>query len=510
MDTSPPAEDRGPPGTPDNIIVVDHLRKWKFGPTADATVTSAGDYLSQECYRNSDRYNVLNLCNDYKTHSLGYYVSLLASARNHRVVPSVVTLKDITTPTIAQSVVDEIKTQIDEALKPRKGPEFEMAVMLGQTNLSEYADLAKKLFALFEMPCFQIAFTRKEEGWRLKRLTPLNLGQINQQHPSEFALAIELYFQKKRFRRAKLKHYKYDLAILVDPEEKTAPSSPEALAKFRKAAEKVGFFVEMITKLDYRRICEFDGLFIRATTAIENYTYNFARHAHTEGLVVIDDPWSILRCSNKIYLHERLARARIRQPKSWLFAKGADMSSQLPGLSYPLVLKLPESSFSQGVYRVANEAELLERLERMFAKGDLVIGQEFLKSDFDWRIGVLDGNPLFACKYYMANEHWQIYNWSESGDSDDFEGRAETVPINQVPSAILSAAVRSAGLVGDSLYGVDLKEVKGQAYVIEINDNPNVDVGVEDKLLGDELYLRIMTSIYNRIERERTEPRYLS
>ncbi|MFP4069528.1 MAG: RimK family protein, partial [Opitutales bacterium] len=489
----------------ENLIVVDHLKKWKF-TVEDARAVSPRDYLSNESYRNSDRYNVLNLCNDYKTHTLGYYVSLLASARSHRVVPSVMTLKDISNPGIAQSVVDEIKDLIEEKLKAVSEPEIEFPVFLGQTVQPAYGELAKRLFALFEMPAFLITFSKKE-SWKLRKLTPLNLGQITERYPESFEKALALYFQKKRFRRAQLKSYKYDLAILADPDEKTPPSSPEALAKFRKAAEKVGFFTEMINKLDYRRICEFDALFIRETTAIEHHTYKFARHAHTEGLVVIDDPWSILRCSNKVYLHERLARARIRQPKSWLFTKGADLTPQLPGLSYPLVLKLPESSFSQGVHRVADESELKERLSEMFGKGDLVIAQEFLKSDFDWRIGVMDGNPLFACKYYMANEHWQIYNWSESGDSDEFEGRAESVPVNQVPAPILSAAVRASGLIGDSLYGVDLKEVNGQPYVIEINDNPNIDAGVEDVLLGDELYLRIMTSFYNRIERERNEPR---
>ena len=145
----------------------------------------------------------------------------------------------------------------------------------------------------------------------------------------------------------------------------------------------------------------------------------------------------------------------------------------------------------------------------MFQEGDLVIAQEFLQSNFDWRIGVMDGSALFACKYYMANEHWQIYNWNQAGDEDEFEGKHESIPINQVPNYVLKAALKSSALIGDGLYGVDLKEINGQAYIIEINDNPNIDVGVEDELLGDELYERIMTSLFNRIERQRNEPQYL-
>jgi len=42
--------------------------------------------------------------------------------------------------------------------------------------------------------------------------------------------------------------------------------------------------------------------------------------------------------------------------------------------------------------------------------------------------------------------------------------------------------------------------VNGKAYVIEINDNPSVEAGVEDDHLKEELYLTIMRSFLRRIE----------
>jgi glutathione synthase/RimK-type ligase-like ATP-grasp enzyme/ribosomal protein S18 acetylase RimI-like enzyme len=492
-----------------NLVVVDSVKKWDFD-VPDVEIVSAKDYLCAERFRNSERYHVLNLCHSYKTHSMGYYVSLLASARNHQVVPLVMTVKDVSSPSIVQSLFEEIKDVAQERLKSAKTGTLELTVILGCTPSSEYSDLAKRLFSLFKIPFFSISIV-KAGSWKIQKLRPLNLASVSKDYPETCAEAVVKYFQKKRRRRVQLKNYKYDLAILVDPEEKTPPSCPLALNKFRKAAEQVGFFVEFITKVDYRRICEFDALFIRETTAIENHTYKFARHAYTEGLVVIDDPWSILRCSNKIYLQERLARGRIKQPKAWLLTKNAVTSALLQSLTYPLVLKLPESSFSLGVYQVKNQDELHDKLKTMFACSDLLIAQEFLESEFDWRIGVMDNTPLFACKYYMANGHWQIYNWEQDNpeNPEDFSGNFETVPINQVPAHILKAALKSSALIGDGLYGVDLKDVKGQAYVIEINDNPNIDAGIEDLLLQDDLYLRVMTSFFNRIERERQQPRYL-
>ena len=57
--------------------------------------------------------------------------------------------------------------------------------------------------------------------------------------------------------------------------------------------------------------------------------------------------------------------------------------------------------------------------------------------------------------------------------------------------------------IGDGLYGVDLKEVKGKAFVIEVNDNPSIDAGCEDQVLGEELYLAIMASLRRRMDRRR-------
>lgn len=79
----------------------------------------------------------------------------------------------------------------------------------------------------------------------------------------------------------------------------------------------------------------------------------------------------------------------------------------------------------------------------------------------------------------------------------------EAVPIEEAPTPVVQAAVRTARLVGNGLYGVDVKEVSKKAYVIEINDNPSIDAGYEDAILKDELYRRIIRSILRRLEERR-------
>lgn len=483
-----------------NLIVVDNPSLWPL-TIESVNVVSAKDYLSSGDYETAGRFRVFNLCSSTKIHKLGYYVSLLASARDHRVSPSVDALQDISYVSLIQCITDDINSDIQSCLKQVTASELQLDIYFGDTPDKRYSKIAKLLSRIFDLPLFKATFVKHDE-WLLKSVKTISLASALKDNKMHLSKMAESYFNAKRRSRIKSKKYLYDMAILVEPSEHTPPSCTTALKKFKDAAEDIGFFVEFIDKNAYHRLNEFDALFIRTTTSVSNYTYTFSRKAYAEGLVVIDDPWSIMRCSNKIYLSERLARARIAQPKSWLLGKNKFTESVIRSLNYPIVLKQPDSAFSLGVIKVNNQQELQEKLDLMLKSSDLIIAQEFMKSDFDWRICVFDKEPLFACKYFMAADHWQIYNWTET-DSDRMSGDCECVPLNQVPPHILHTAKRASACIGDGLYGVDLKNINNKAYVIEVNDNPSIDAGIEDIVMGDELYSRIMNSFMNRIERER-------
>jgi len=261
----------------------------------------------------------------------------------------------------------------------------------------------------------------------------------------------------------------------------------------------MGIEVEMISKHDYGRLSEFDALFIRETTAIDHYTYRFAKKAETEGLVVIDDPMSILRCANKVYLADLFRTHHVPSPKTWILHKGNNehLDKLESEAGFPVVIKIPDGSFSKGVAKVESRLELEQKVAELFQNSALLLAQEYLYTDFDWRIGVINNKPLFACKYYMAKNHWQIYHHTET-HSDC--GYFETLPTFEAPKCVLNAALKACQSIGNGLYGVDVKEKDGKCYVIEVNDNPNIDRGVEDKYLGDGLYHQIMAEFLRRME----------
>jgi glutathione synthase/RimK-type ligase-like ATP-grasp enzyme/ribosomal protein S18 acetylase RimI-like enzyme len=483
-------------GKTSNVIVINQPVKWTF-PEVDATIVTVKEYISNPIYQNSAEFRVFNLCSSYKYQSYGYYVSLLASARGQRVIPSIATIRDFRLLNVVHSAAFDIEEEINEALDREKSNNFTLKVYFGQTSTRGFKSLALKLYQYFEAPLFRVEFVRHEK-WLIKDIQVLTLSKLADEELDFMYDAAREYFSRKRFRKPKLTNFKFDIAILVNPEEATPPSSNEALQKFRNAAENKNVYTELITKKDIDKINEFDALFIRETTNVNDYTYEFSRMAYAEGLVVIDDPWSILKCSNKIYQNEIFRKYKIPTPTTIIFTKNLFTKKQLQNLEYPVVLKQPDSAFSLGVFKVENETEALAALDKLFKGSDMVVCQEFLYSEFDWRIGILDNKPLYACKYYMSQNHWQIYNWKAK--SDENSGDSETLAIEDVPEAVVKTALKAAALIGDGLYGVDLKMIGDKVYVVEVNDNPNIDSGIEDLILGDRLYDIVIDSLINRIE----------
>jgi glutathione synthase/RimK-type ligase-like ATP-grasp enzyme len=487
----------------EHILIVEKLSHWpKQFPNMH--VVTASEYLTGNIFSASQRLRIVNLCRSYRYASLGYYSSLLAEARNHKVIPSVRTIQDLSRRSIYSLMTRNLEDQVEKAIS-NKGlssdiTRLKMKVMFGRSTIPELQELGQQIFDIFNTPLLRVDFRFKKD-WRIEDVKPVSLKSLDDMEQITFVSALQAYQSKPWRKPKKQQQYKYELAILQNPAEKLPPSDAAALEYFIKAANESGMAAELISKKDYSRIAEYDALFIRETTSIDHHTFRFSRRAQTEGLVVMDDPDSILRCTNKVFLEELLRANKVATPKTLILSKGQE--KQLVGdLSFPMILKIPDGSFSRGVYKPSNAEELKSICKKLFRDSDLILAQEYMYTEYDWRIGVLDRKPLFACKYMMSSGHWQIYDHA-SGENDG--GDFETMAVEAAPKKVVKTAVRAANLIGDGLYGVDLKETEAGVFVIEVNDNPSIDADVEDKVLGEELYRRIMASFRRRIDQQRGE-----
>ncbi len=478
------------------IIVVDQPADWPVDIPGIVVVT-AWDYLTHELHTRARLARIYNLCRSFAYQSTGYYVSLLAGARGHKPLPDITTIQDLKLADSHRILNEEIEELIQQSLARIGSGEYVMNVYFGRSLAKRHERLARALFNLFPSPLLQVKFVYRGDEWRVDSVGPIALGEVPPSHLELMYEAARDYLSRKRSPRRRQESARYDLAILVNDEEKEPPSNARALKLFERAAEDLGFEVEFLDKSDYGHVAEFDALFIRETTAVNHHTYRFARRAAREGLVVVDDPVSILRAANKVFLAQLMERHRIPQPKTVLI-HSRNLKQAAYELGFPCVLKQPDSQFSRGVIKVETAAELRDKASDMLERSDLIIGQSFEPTDYDWRVGVLNGEPLYACRYFMAKDHWQVVMRGATGAK--VEGNHETVPLDLVPKAVINIGVQAARAVGSGLYGVDLKQFGKVVKVIEVNDNPNIDHGIEDLVLREALYRKVMEYFIQRLE----------
>jgi glutathione synthase/RimK-type ligase-like ATP-grasp enzyme len=479
------------------LFVVNNPKDWPL-EIPGVTVVPARTYLTDPKYFDYKAAKVFNLCRSYRYQSAGYYVSLLAAARGHHPLPSLATIQDLRSPWVARILSEDLEEIAQRAFRGFAATRHELQIFFGRNPDPNFDRLAWHLFGLFEAPLLRAEFVRRDGEWQLKGIRALDASEIQSAHHAFLLEAASGYFSGKRRRVRPRSQSRYDLAILADPAEIEPPSDAKALERFEDAAESLGFSVERVTKDDIGRLAEFDALFIRETTSVNHHTFRMARRAEAEGLVVIDDSNSILKCTNKVYLAELLARQKVPSPKT-LVVHADNIEDIVPTLGLPVVLKQPDSSFSKGVTKLDTEERLRVVVREMLKESELIVAQAFLPTDFDWRVGVLDGRALYVCKYFMARRHWQIIRRNEAGESAG-EGSCVTLAVGEAPKEVVQTALRAANLIGDGFYGVDLKQVGEQCYVIEINDNPSVDAGYEDQVLKTALYREIMSVFMQRIE----------
>lgn len=483
------------------LLVVDHPEQWLLR-ISGAEVISADDYLRATRFSELRQARVYNLCDSYAYQTVGYYVSLLAAARGHRTMPSVATIQDVKSRALLRAD-DELEELIERSLRTIRSKRFELSIYFGCNLAERHADLSRAIFNLYPLPLMRASFSKSSTTgkWRPSSITPIPVGDLPSSHAGFVRQVIENHFARRgpAGRSGRSVKYEHDLAILANDEERSPPSNREALRRFERAARGQGFDVDFLRPDDYGRIAEFDALFIRETTKLNHHTYRFASRARAEGLVVIDDPESIIRCGNKVYLFELAKRLDLAVPPT-MVVSSARTDEIIRDLGLPCVLKQPDSAFSEGVFRADTREELSAGLQRLLSRSDLVIVQSFMPTEFDWRVGVLDRQPLFVCRYYMADGHWQIYHHDERRTK---EGEHETIAVQHAPREVLQLALRTANAIGDGFYGVDIKTVNGRHVLMEINDNPNVDRGIEDAVLGDELYERVMKVFKARVDAEK-------
>lgn len=271
-----------------------------------------------------------------------------------------------------------------------------------------------------------------------------------------------------------------------------------ALLRFGLVARKFGHRADFLFRPDMFKIPEYDAIFIRSLTDPLNSSFVAARIAEMHGLRVIDDPDSIIICCDKVNMYQHVKNAGIPLPKT-IFMEEPELnkdyiSDLFKNMGKPLVLKAPNSSFSMYVDKAETVEEFIKIGKRFFRRADRIVVQNFIKSSFDWRVGVLNGEVLYVCQYIMPKKSWKILTYTANGTMQ--YGPVKGVEIDKANPLLLERAIGAAKAIGSGFYGIDLKEVDNDFVVIEVNDNPTIMAGDEDQKASG-LYEKIIKYLLN-------------
>jgi glutathione synthase/RimK-type ligase-like ATP-grasp enzyme len=284
------------------------------------------------------------------------------------------------------------------------------------------------------------------------------------------------------------------IACFVEKYNFSDPREEKALRNFKQAAVRMGHEFDFMFRENVSAIPKYDAVFIRATTDPLFTAYVVSRTASELGLKVIDDPKSIQICGNKIHQYALFEKYGIPHIPTLFINKEEFHHRQILEIfrefGKPVVIKAPYTSFSRYVEKVACETSFREVALRFFRKSDVLTVQKFMPTAFDWRVGVLNDEILYVCKYMIPKGRWK-HGAKLRGKPTVIWGRTFSMKRENAPAKLKEVALRACRVIGHGLYGVDIKEANGEYVVVEVNDNPSIYAGYED-LRNKDVYGKII------------------
>lgn len=273
------------------------------------------------------------------------------------------------------------------------------------------------------------------------------------------------------------------IACFVEKYNFSDQGEAEALEIFRNTAHRMGHEFNFMFREGIHEIPKYDAVFIRATTDPLFTAYVVSKTAQELGIKVVDDPESIQICGNKVHLYDLFKKHGVPHIPTLFLTKEEMHHRRLQEIfrtfGKPVVVKAPYTSFSRYVEKVACETSFRDVAKRFFRKSDVLAVQTFMPTAFDWRVGVLNREVLYVCKYMMPKGRWK-HGAKQRGKPTFVWGRTFALKRESIPPRLKEVALKACDVIGNGLYGVDVKEHNDNYVVVEVNDNPSIYSGYED------------------------------
>src|SRR5437764_5101292 len=227
------------------VILVDQPKDLPNADTPHKVITTS-EYLARPRLFDMGRPKLVNLARSYAYQSKGYYASLLAEARSHRVVPTVDTMLELREPKLYEHALPELEDELNRCARRadfQPDGELKLLVCFGIARDPRFESFGRLLFDWFRCPALEV-IVEPGDWLSIERIRPRNITRLAN---GEGAFLRESLHQhtKREWRDPKARTIaKYDLAVLYDPNEKMPPSSPTTIKHLVRLAEKLSVDIE--------------------------------------------------------------------------------------------------------------------------------------------------------------------------------------------------------------------------------------------------------------------------
>ena len=160
------------------LIILDSLEQWQPYYETDSVIT-ASDYLQNNKLTNQP-FMVINLCSDLRYHSEGYYCSLLAQARKHKVLPDVEVLNRLESGAVMR-LEDNLQRVCFRWMQSMQTPDIEnyqLDIFFGTSKEPEMEKVARYIFEQHPAPMLRVTFALRNKN-QIDSIRPLSLSELD-------------------------------------------------------------------------------------------------------------------------------------------------------------------------------------------------------------------------------------------------------------------------------------------------------------------------------------------
>ena len=178
---------------------------------------------------------------------------------------------------------------------------------------------------------------------------------------------------------------------------------------------------------------------------------------------------------DKLYQYVEMSDHGVAIPQS-IFMLSRLMSESyekfVADLGTPFILKDTRGSRGEHNYLIHSHAEFSRALRQAEDLKLLLIAQQYIPNDCDYRLITLGGQVALVIKRTRKSDETHLNNVSQGG-------AAELVDINSIPVRLINQAIMSAKLFQLQIAGVDLVQDKVSKlwYCLEVNKAPHIYSG---------------------------------